>query len=152
MLEHVAGMVARQLLRSAAVRGLSATCVDDAVPDATLCPVAGAVACRLRVYDTALCLLSAHLSSGENEGDELKRNYDYSEIVRRGAFPADVAALDPANALPGQQQDGIAKVLRLLVRARLHPCVRFASPCPAAQELRRACVTGYRRQIVQGVT
>ena len=74
-----------------------------------LCP-AGAVACRLRVYDTALCLLSAHLSSGENEGDELTRNYDYSEIVRRGAFPADVAAVDPAAALPGQQQDGIAKV------------------------------------------
>ena len=74
----------------------------------TLCLRAGAVACRLRLYDMALCLLSAHLSSGENEGDELKRNYDYSEIVRRGAFPADVAALDPA-ALPGQQQDGIAK-------------------------------------------
>ncbi len=68
------------------------------------------MACRLRVYDTALCLLSAHLSSGENEGDELKRNYDYSEIVRRGAFPADVAAVDPAAALPGQQQDGVAKV------------------------------------------
>ena len=68
------------------------------------------MACRLRVYDTSLCLLSAHLSSGENEGDELKRNYDYSEIVRRGAFPADVAAVDPAAALPGQQQDGIAKV------------------------------------------
>ena len=66
----------------------------------------------MRVYDTALCLLAAHLSSGENEGDELKRNYDYSEVVRRGAFPADVAALDPAAALPGQQQqDGVAKVL-----------------------------------------
>jgi hypothetical protein len=76
----------------------------------------------MRIYDTALCLLAAHLSSGENEGDELKRNYDYSEIVRRGAFPADVAALDPAAALPGQQQqqDGVAKVTLLDALLRVH--------------------------------
>lgn len=35
------------------------------------------------------------MASGENEGDELKRNYDYSEIVRRGQFPPDSASLDP---------------------------------------------------------
>ena len=81
----------------------------------------------MRVYDTALCLLSAHLSSGENEGDELKRNYDYSEVMRRGAFPADVAALDPA-ALPGQQQDGVAKVLRGCTGARAHVASLEAAP------------------------
>ena len=39
----------------------------------------GAVAARLRLYDSGLALVSAHLSSGEADGDELRRNYDYSE-------------------------------------------------------------------------
>ena len=64
---------------------------------------AGAVAARLRVYDSGVCFVCSHLSSGENEGDELKRNYDYSEIVRRGQFPSDSAALDPEASLAGTE-------------------------------------------------
>ena len=56
---------------------------------------------RLRVYDSGLCFICAHLASGENEGDELKRNYDYSEIVRRGQFPPDTATLDPESDISG---------------------------------------------------
>ena len=52
------------------------------------------------MHDSGICFICAHLASGENEGDELKRNYDYSEIVRRGQFPEDSAALDPETALP----------------------------------------------------
>ena len=106
-LTHMHGVLLLQIVRTIGERCVSVrvVCIQT-----TYWSSAGAVACRLRVHDTALCLLSAHLSSGENEGDELKRNYDYSEIVRRGAFPADVAAVDPAAALPGQQQDGVAKV------------------------------------------
>ncbi len=63
-----------------------------------LCCV-GAVAARLRVYDSGICFVCSHLSSGENEGDELKRNYDYSEIVRRGQFPPDSAVLDPETSI-----------------------------------------------------
>ncbi|DBA87288.1 hypothetical protein WJX77_005794 [Trebouxia sp. C0004] len=59
----------------------------------------GAVAARLRVYDSGICFVCSHLSSGENEGDELKRNYDYSEIVRRGQFPPDSAVLDPKTSI-----------------------------------------------------
>ncbi|KAL0027397.1 hypothetical protein WJX79_008379 [Trebouxia sp. C0005] len=59
----------------------------------------GAVAARLRVYDSGICFICSHLSSGENEGDELKRNYDYSEIVRRGQFPPDSAVLDPETSI-----------------------------------------------------
>lgn len=67
---------------------------------------------RLRVYDTSLCLLSAHLSSGENDGDELKRNYDYSEVVRRASFPSDaLPSVDPAGDVEGMQPDS-AKVRR----------------------------------------
>ena len=60
---------------------------------------------RLRVYDTSLCLLSAHLSSGENDGDELKRNYDYSEVVRRAGFPSDIPSVDPEADTGGLQPD-----------------------------------------------
>lgn len=63
----------------------------------------GAVAARLRVYDSGVCFVCSHLSSGENEGDELKRNYDYSEIVRRGQFPSDSAVLDPEASLAGTE-------------------------------------------------
>lgn len=45
--------------------------------------LAGAVTARLRIFDTGLSLVVAHLSSGEADGDELRRNYDYSEIMRR---------------------------------------------------------------------
>ena len=77
--------------------------------DALSCP-AGAVAARLRVYDTGLCLVAAHLSSGEGEGDELRRNYDYSEIVRRAAFPPDSSASVDPEALEAQQQpEGVSK-------------------------------------------
>lgn len=63
--------------------------------------VTGAVAVRLRAYDSGLCFICAHLASGEAEGDELKRNYDYSEIVRRGQFPQDTASLDPESDING---------------------------------------------------
>ena len=50
---------------------------------------AGAVAVRLRVHDTGLGFVCAHLSSGEQDGDDEKRNHDFHEIVRRAQFPPD---------------------------------------------------------------
>ncbi len=74
----------------------------------------GAVTIRMRVFDSGVCFIAAHLSSGENEGDELKRNYDYSEIIRRGAFHGDGGALDPdslaAAASAASLQEGVSKV------------------------------------------
>lgn len=76
----------------------------------------GAVTIRMRVFDSGVCFIAAHLSSGENEGDELKRNYDYSEIIRRGAFHGDGGALDPdslaAAASAASLQEGVSKVLQ----------------------------------------
>ena len=57
----------------------------------------------MRVFDSGLTLVSSHLSSGEQEGDELKRNYDYSEIVRRAAFPPDTPTLEPEALSSGRQ-------------------------------------------------
>lgn len=76
---------------------------------------------RLRVYDSGLCFICAHLASGENEGDELKRNYDYSEIVRRGQFPPDTATLDPESDINGS---GTASVSQVRLRHPL-PCKHF---------------------------
>ena len=74
----------------------------------------GAVTIRMRVFDSGVCFIASHLSSGENEGDELKRNYDYSEIIRRGAFHGDGGALDPdslaAAASAASLQEGVSKV------------------------------------------
>jgi hypothetical protein len=50
---------------------------------------AGAVAVRLRIYDSPLCVVCSHLASGDQEGDELKRNADYAEICKRCVFPTD---------------------------------------------------------------
>ena len=76
---------------------------------------AGAVAARLRVYDSGICFVCSHLSSGENEGDELKRNYDYSEIVRRGQFPPDSAVLDPETVLTGSPSAESITQVRLAI-------------------------------------
>lgn len=71
---------------------------------------------RLRVFDTSLCLLSAHLSSGESDGDELKRNYDYSEIMRRVAFSSDVLpAVNPQASFEGLQLDARVRPLWLIL-------------------------------------
>ncbi len=49
----------------------------------------GAVAVRLRVYDSPLCVVCSHLASGDQEGDELKRNADYADILKRCQFLSD---------------------------------------------------------------
>lgn len=98
--------------------------------------MAGAVAARLRVYDSGICFVCSHLSSGENEGDELKRNYDYSEIVRRGQFPPDSAVLDPETVLPGSASAESTPQVRLAISLlgwdvmthHVHPCCH-ASMC-----------------------
>ncbi|WIA30978.1 hypothetical protein OEZ86_001026 [Tetradesmus obliquus] len=58
----------------------------------------GAVAVRLRVHDAGLLLVASHLASGDAEGDELRRNADVAEILRRCTFSADQQ--------PGQSLNG----------------------------------------------
>lgn len=76
---------------------------------------AGCIAMRLRVYDTGVAFICAHLSSGESEGDELKRNYDYTEIIRRLQFPPDteVAQMQQNPNAGYQPMPGITKVCLL---------------------------------------
>lgn len=76
------------------------------------------------MYDTGLCLVAAHLSSGEGDGDELRRNYDYSEIVRRAAFPPDSSASVDPEALEAQPQpEGVSKARDTAYRRGSPPSV-----------------------------
>jgi hypothetical protein len=43
----------------------------------------------MRVYDAPLCIVASHLASGSAEGDELRRNADVAEIMRRCTFATD---------------------------------------------------------------
>ena len=49
---------------------------------------------RMRVYDTSVSLINCHLSSGQNEGDSLKRHSDCEEIARRALYPHDGQSAD----------------------------------------------------------
>ncbi|KAI5444108.1 type IV inositol polyphosphate 5-phosphatase 3 isoform X4 [Lathyrus oleraceus] len=46
----------------------------------------GSVSVSMSIYQTLFCFICTHLTSGEKEGDELKRNYDVHEILRRTHF------------------------------------------------------------------
>ncbi|GLC60378.1 hypothetical protein PLESTB_001605900 [Pleodorina starrii] len=46
----------------------------------------GAVAARMRLFDSSLVFVAAHLTAGEAEGDELRRNADVADILRRALF------------------------------------------------------------------
>ena len=39
------------------------------------------------MYDTGLSIINCHLSSGQDEGDCLKRHSDCEEILRRWYYP-----------------------------------------------------------------
>ena len=59
------------------------------------------------MYDTGISLVNCHLSSGQNEGDSLRRHADYAEIMRRGAFPPDGQSTDLDVSLAGAQADQV---------------------------------------------
>lgn len=46
----------------------------------------GAISVSMSIYQTLFCFICTHLTSGEKEGDELKRNADVCEILRRTHF------------------------------------------------------------------
>lgn len=59
----------------------------------------------MRIFDTSIELINAHLSSGESEGDRLKRHSDHLEIIRRGLYPPDSDAMEPETSLANSSQN-----------------------------------------------
>lgn len=41
----------------------------------------------MSVHQTSFCFVCSHLTSGQKEGDELRRNSDVLEILRKTRFP-----------------------------------------------------------------
>ncbi|KAJ7539939.1 hypothetical protein O6H91_11G115900 [Diphasiastrum complanatum] len=46
----------------------------------------GSISVSMLIHQTSFCFVCAHLTSGEREGDELRRNADVAEILRRTYF------------------------------------------------------------------
>ncbi|XP_077237913.1 type I inositol polyphosphate 5-phosphatase 8-like isoform X2 [Tasmannia lanceolata] len=47
----------------------------------------GSISVSMSIEGTSFCFITAHLASGEKKGDEVRRNYQVTEIFRRTSFP-----------------------------------------------------------------
>ncbi|OIW05089.1 hypothetical protein TanjilG_06225 [Lupinus angustifolius] len=47
----------------------------------------GSISISMTLYQTTFCFVCTHLASGEKDGDEIKRNFDVSEILKKTKFP-----------------------------------------------------------------
>ncbi|THU59398.1 hypothetical protein C4D60_Mb07t01750 [Musa balbisiana] len=47
----------------------------------------GSISVSLSFHQTSFCFICSHLTSGQKEGDELRRNSDVMEILRKTRFP-----------------------------------------------------------------
>ncbi|CAA7399189.1 unnamed protein product [Spirodela intermedia] len=47
----------------------------------------GSISISMSLHQTSFCFVCCHLTSGQREGDELRRNSDVMEILRRSRFP-----------------------------------------------------------------
>ncbi|CAN0898157.1 Type I inositol polyphosphate 5-phosphatase 4 [Linum grandiflorum] len=47
----------------------------------------GSISISMSVHQTSFCFICTHLTSGQKEGDELRRNSDVMEILRKTRFP-----------------------------------------------------------------
>ncbi|GFZ19714.1 DNAse I-like superfamily protein [Actinidia rufa] len=47
----------------------------------------GSISISMSLHQTSFCFVCSHLSSGQKEGDELRRNSDVLEILRKTSFP-----------------------------------------------------------------
>ncbi|OIV92113.1 hypothetical protein TanjilG_26971 [Lupinus angustifolius] len=47
----------------------------------------GSISISMTLYNTTFCFVCTHLASGEKDGDEVRRNLDVSEILKKTKFP-----------------------------------------------------------------
>ncbi|XP_024456703.1 type I inositol polyphosphate 5-phosphatase 4 isoform X1 [Populus trichocarpa] len=47
----------------------------------------GSISISMALHQTSFCFICSHLTSGQKEGDELRRNSDVMEILRKTRFP-----------------------------------------------------------------
>ncbi|KAK8612942.1 hypothetical protein V6N13_104267 [Hibiscus sabdariffa] len=54
----------------------------------------GSISVSMLVHQTSFCFICSHLTSGQKEGDELRRNSDVIEILKKTRFPRVHNAVD----------------------------------------------------------
>jgi len=47
----------------------------------------GSISISMSLHETSFCFICSHLTSGQKEGDELRRNSDVMEILKKTRFP-----------------------------------------------------------------
>lgn len=47
----------------------------------------GSISISMSLHQTSFCFICSHLTSGQKDGDELRRNSDVVEILRKTRFP-----------------------------------------------------------------
>ena len=47
----------------------------------------GSISISMSLHKTSFCFVCSHLTSGQKEGDELRRNFDVMEILKKTRFP-----------------------------------------------------------------
>lgn len=53
----------------------------------SICFFQGSISVSMSLHQTSFCFICSHLTSGQKEGDELQRNSDVMEILRKTRFP-----------------------------------------------------------------
>ncbi|WOL01963.1 type I inositol polyphosphate 5-phosphatase 8 isoform X1 [Canna indica] len=56
----------------------------------------GSISISMTLQETTFCFVCTHLASGEKDGDEVRRNADVMEIMKRTRFPQCSRFLEPA--------------------------------------------------------
>ncbi|PSR94813.1 Type IV inositol polyphosphate 5-phosphatase [Actinidia chinensis var. chinensis] len=67
------------------VRGMKVSCVGRGLMG--YLGNKGSISISMSLHQTSFCFICSHLTSGEKEGDELRRNSDVMEILRKTRFP-----------------------------------------------------------------
>ncbi|XP_058190189.1 type I inositol polyphosphate 5-phosphatase 2 isoform X1 [Rhododendron vialii] len=63
----------------------------------------GSVSVSMSLFQTRLCFVCSHLTSGQKDGDEQRRNSDVQEILRRTNFSS-VIDVDQSQTIPSHDQ------------------------------------------------
>lgn len=64
----------------------------------------GSVSVSMSLFQTRLCFVCSHLTSGHKDGDEQRRNSDVNEILRRTRFLSSVFDADQPQTIPSHDQ------------------------------------------------
>jgi hypothetical protein len=51
------------------------------------CVFQGSISISMLLHQTSFCFVCSHLTSGQKDGDEHRRNSDVMEILRKTRFP-----------------------------------------------------------------